>query len=292
VSRPEEEAYWRQFERSRKVAWKTGTSFGYRDGWAVGVTPEYVVGVWVGNADGEGRPGLTGIRTAAPVLFDVFDLLPETSWFGEPLYEMEEMEICTQSGHRAGAYCEQKETTTVPKPGLKTGVCPFHKKVHVDESRQWQVNSSCEDISNMTAVHWFVLPPVEEWYYKKRHPEYTPLPEMKPGCGSRDIAFMKLVYPYRTSTIFVPVELDGSQGKTVFEVAHRGEEAKVYWHLDDQFLGETSRIHQMPLSPDPGQHTLTLVDDKGERLEYRFRWWGDKASCIMPQKVSILCSPK
>ena len=271
VSRPEDEAYWRQFEHSRKVAWKTGTSFGHRDGWAVGVTPEYVVGIWVGNADGEGRPGLTGIRAAAPVLFDVFNLLQETSWFREPVYEMEEIEICTKSGYRAGQFCEHTEKKAVPKPGLKTGVCPYHKKVHLDESRKWQVNSSCEEVSNMTAVNRFVLPPVEEWYYKKRHPEYQPLPEMKPGCGNRDIAFMKMVYPYRTSSIFVPIELDGSQGKTIFEVAHRGEQAKVYWHLDDQFLGETTRIHQMPLSPKPGKHTLTLVDEKGERLQYNFQ---------------------
>jgi penicillin-binding protein 1C len=72
VNRPDEEVGWKNFAGSRKIAWKTGTSFGFRDGWAVGVTPEYVVGVWAGNADGEGRPGLTGSEAAAPILFDVF----------------------------------------------------------------------------------------------------------------------------------------------------------------------------------------------------------------------------
>lgn len=271
VNRPEDEAFWRQFEHSRKVAWKTGTSFGYRDGWAVGLTPEYVVGVWVGNADGEGRPGLTGVRTAAPILFDVFDLLPETGWFNEPVYEMEEIEICRKSGYKAGQYCEETDLISVPSPGLETGVCPYHRRIHVDESGQWQVNSSCSDVSSMKAVNRFVLPPVEEWYYRKSHAGYRPLPEMKPGCGNRDMASLKLVYPYNTSTIFVPIELDGSQGKTVFEAAHRGDHAKIFWHLDERFLGETTRIHQMPLSPEPGKHTLTLIDDNGQRLEYEFR---------------------
>ncbi len=53
VNRPISEAGWKQFSSSRKVAWKTGTSFGNKDAWAIGTTPEYVVGVWVGNADGE-----------------------------------------------------------------------------------------------------------------------------------------------------------------------------------------------------------------------------------------------
>ena len=65
LNRPEEESSWRNFGSSRKVAWKTGTSWGNRDAWAVGATPEYVVGVWVGNADGEGRADLTEIGRAS-----------------------------------------------------------------------------------------------------------------------------------------------------------------------------------------------------------------------------------
>src|SRR3546814_8542069 len=85
VMRPGEEALWEQFASSKKIAWKTGTSFGFRDGWAVGLTPSHVVCVWVGNDDGEGRPGLTGINTAAPILIDLFDLLPSSGWFTPPL---------------------------------------------------------------------------------------------------------------------------------------------------------------------------------------------------------------
>ena len=84
VNRPEEEAGWVNLSSSRKIAWKTGTSYGFRDAWAIGTTPEFVVGVWVGNADGEGRPGLTGVGSAAPLLFRVFNTLPQTSWFQKP----------------------------------------------------------------------------------------------------------------------------------------------------------------------------------------------------------------
>ena len=76
VNRPQGDENWEFFDGSKQIAWKTGTSFGFRDAWAIGTTKDYVVGVWVGNADGEGRPGLVGtVQAAAPILFDVFDVL-------------------------------------------------------------------------------------------------------------------------------------------------------------------------------------------------------------------------
>ena len=270
VTRPEEELHWRRFQNARKVAWKTGTSYGYRDGWAVGVTPEFVVGVWVGNADGEGRPELTGLKTAGPILFDVFDVLPATSWFNEPIYEMEEILVCKKSGHRAGSVCPEIIKESVPKTGLKTEVCPYHQVVHIDKNSGQRKNSSCADISDLETESLFVLPPVQEWYYKKNHSEYRSLPELAAGCGEENKLAMRLIYPFNSSVIYVPKELDGEKGKAVFEIAHRNNRTKIFWHLNDEFLGETESFHQLAISPDPGKHTLTLVDEKGERLEHEF----------------------
>ena len=84
LNRPQVESGWNLFSSSRQIAWKTGTSHGFRDAWAIGVDADYFVGVWVGNADGEGRPGMTGLNAAAPLLFQTFDLLPESPWFIKP----------------------------------------------------------------------------------------------------------------------------------------------------------------------------------------------------------------
>jgi penicillin-binding protein 1C len=94
--RPETESHWKNFSSGRKIAWKTGTSFGNRDAWAVGITPEYVIGVWVGNSSGEGVSGMTGLNHAAPFLFRLTNLLPQTSWFDEP-YNMQMEEVCVAS---------------------------------------------------------------------------------------------------------------------------------------------------------------------------------------------------
>ncbi|NGP87100.1 penicillin-binding protein 1C [Fodinibius halophilus] len=272
VYRPDDEINWRQYLSSRKVAWKTGTSYGFRDGWAVGVTPEYVIGVWVGNADGEGRPGLIGNKTAGPILFDLFDMLDETSWFHEPLYAMKEVPVCRKSGHRAGPYCTPVDTVAVPTTGLKTEVCPYHRKVHLDTSQEYRVHSRCMPVSKMKSKEWFVLPPVQEWYYRRNNPSYAMLPPLLEQC-EQDVdatVTMELIYPHDASQIYVPKEMDGSKGKTVFEVAHRGSRSTIYWHLDEQYLGKTEAPHQMALSPEPGQHRLTLVDEDGVTLRHNF----------------------
>ncbi len=270
VNRPDFDASWQMFSSSSKIAWKTGTSFGYRDGWAIGVTPKYVVGVWVGNANGEGRPNLTGIGTAAPILFQIFSVLGKQDWFTMPKDDMKEIEICKESGYRALPICENKEKQWVQPAGLKTAPCPYHRLIHLDATGKWRVNSDCEAVTNMIHRSWFVLPPSMEWYYKSKNPTYNELPPFRKDCNITSTNSMEFLYPKQESKIFVPVELDEKTGKAVFRVAHRKPETTIYWHLDDNYIGSTKGIHQMGLSPEPGQHTLTLVDEFGETISQKF----------------------
>ena len=271
VARPDEEAQWQQFSSSNKIAWKTGTSFGNRDAWSVGVTPEYVVAVWVGNASGEGRPGLTGIGVAAPILFDIFKSLPATTWFRMPVEEMVKIQVCRYSGYRASSICEFKDSAWVQKNGTRTAACPFHQLIHLDITGQYQVNSGCESTDNMQHVSWFVLPPVQEWYFRTKNPFYRTLPPFRKDCAQNTAnRNMDLIYPKDGSTIYVPVDLDGKTGSTVFKAAHHNPDAAIHWHLDDRFIGSTKQSHQMALSPERGFHRLTLVDQGGESISIGF----------------------
>src|SRR5690606_23065990 len=89
VARPADEQGWQHFTGQKHIAWKTGTSQGHRDAWAIGLTSRHCVAVWTGNASGEGRPGLTGTLAAAPLLFDLFGLLPESPDFEPPYDELD-----------------------------------------------------------------------------------------------------------------------------------------------------------------------------------------------------------
>ena len=176
VNRPSGEENWEFFTSSQPLAWKTGTSYGFKDAWAVGVTPNYAIGVWVGNADGEGRPGLTGIQAAAPILFDVLNDLPQSGWFNIPYDELVEVEVCAKSGHLAGLFCDEIKTEWISKNGARTEACPYHQTVFLNASENYRVNSSCYSLSEMVQKNWFVLPPVMEYFYASLHPEYHPLP--------------------------------------------------------------------------------------------------------------------
>ncbi|MEA1898971.1 MAG: penicillin-binding protein 1C [Bacteroidota bacterium] len=270
LERPTQEGLWEQFPSSKKIAWKTGTSFGFRDAWAIGLNPDYLVGVWVGNADGEGRPGLTGLNVAAPLMFDAFNMLNTSGWFIQPYDEMLELDICVKSGFRAGPDCGDIITQMVPEAGTKMEACPYHRIVHLDRQRQFRVHSDCYEVDEMVNTSWFVLPPVMEWYYKKRNPQYQSLPRFSLECREGDEHPMEMIYPKKTRQVFIPRDLDGKLSRVVFDVAHRKPGVCIYWHLDDQYLGETIAIHQMEFIAQEGWHILTLVDIDGNILEKQF----------------------
>ncbi len=270
LKRPIEEGLWEFYASTKNIAWKTGTSFGFRDAWAVGVSPQYFVGVWVGNADGEGRPGLTGLNAAAPVLFDVFNLLPAGEWFRAPYDEMVDLAVCHESGYRAGPDCEIVDTLEVLVNGTKVRVCPYHIKIHLDKDETYLVNSDCYPVAEMVEKYWFVLPPAMAWYYKRKNPAYMDLPPIFPKCRSGTGQLMEIIYPRETKQVFIPRNLDGSLSNLVFEAAHSISGTPIYWHLDDEYLGETNSFHQMELKPAPGWHTLVLIDASGNILEKSF----------------------
>ncbi|MCX2453868.1 penicillin-binding protein 1C [Pedobacter sp. PLR] len=271
VMRPGEEGLWEQFSSSQRVAWKTGTSVGSRDAWAVGLTPEFVVCVWVGNADGEGRPGLTGVDVAAPVLFDIFRELPNAKWFTTPKHQLKKMMVCKQSGYKAGEYCKQTVEELVPPAAEKTSICPYHKLIHLDRTATYQATDNCEPTGMMVHQPWFVLPPAMEYYYKVKNSDYKLLPAFMPGCGDAGSNFvMEMIYPKQHAQIYIPLELDGARGKVIFNVSHRNNNAKIYWHIDEEYIATTKNFHQLAFSPAPGRHTLTLVDEDGERLVQSF----------------------
>ncbi len=267
VMRPGDEGLWEQFSSSQRISWKTGTSFGFRDAWAIGLTPDYVVCVWVGNADGEGRPGLMGIEVAAPVLFDIFKQLPSSKWFETPKTKLKKIIVCKQSGYKAGEYCTAKVTELVPFAGEKTGICPYHKLVHLNVEGNYRVTDKCESTAFMRHEKWFVLPPSMEYYYKIKNSDYKTLPPFRPGCNDAGgNLVMDMIYPKNNAVVYIPIELDGTMGKVILNAAHRNPETKIYWHIDAEYLGSTKSFHQLAISPPPGKHTLTLVDENGERL--------------------------
>lgn len=269
VNRPEE-IDWKSIPSMQTIAWKTGTSYGFRDAWAVGVTPRYTVGVWVGNATGEGKPGLVGAQTAGPVLFDIFSYLPSSPWFERPTGVFVDAEICRQSGHLKGRFCEETDTVLILPAGLRTEACPYHHLVTLSADESHRIYENCANTEPTIQKSWFALPPVWEWYYKQHHPEYKPLPPFKAGCGEDSFQSMQFIYPPMNAHIKLPKQLDGSKGFLTVELAHSNPNATIFWHLDDTYQTQTQDFHKISLQPAPGKHSLTAVDGEGNTVSTTF----------------------
>jgi penicillin-binding protein 1C len=269
VNRPLGETNWQFFSDAQPIAWKTGTSYGFKDAWAVGVTPKYAIGVWAGNADGEGRPGLTGIQAAAPILFDVLDVLPNSGWFSVPHDELAEAKICKKSGHLAGLFCDEAKTALIPREGLKSKSCPYCQPVFLAEKngKLFRVNSSCHPISQMKKENWFSLPPVMEYYYASNHPEYEALPPFAPNCIPPGEKIMEFVFPRGNEDIILPRNFEEKLNEVVLKLVHQIPETTVYWYLDERYLGSTKTFHEIGILPKPGKYLLTVVDERGNELK-------------------------
>jgi penicillin-binding protein 1C len=267
VNRPMGEDNWEFYDSGQKIAWKTGTSFGFRDAWAVGTTKDYTVGVWVGNADGEGRTGLVGVRAAAPVLFSVFEQLPQSNWFEIPYDELIEVGTCSKSGMLAGEYCEVIDSVLVPFAGKRTEVCKYHHLVHLDEEERFQVNSSCYDLNKMKHKNWFILPPLMEFYYQQKDASYKEVPSFKMNCSGNEVKKMEFIFPKPNTKIFLPKGFDEKTNELVLKVAHSINETTLFWYIDAVYLGKTTDIHEQSVLPTYGKHLITVVDDLGNELK-------------------------
>jgi penicillin-binding protein 1C len=270
VNRPDLESNWKNFPGAQRVAWKTGTSFGQRDGWAVGSTSRYTVGVWVGNATGEGRPDLTGVGSAAPILFAVFNRLGPSPWFRKPEADLREVEVCKDDGYLPSGGCET-QMQLAPAGSHFEAISPYHRIVHLDAKSRWRVNGQCEAPAQMHHASWFVLPAGQEHYYRRYVSDYRPLPNYRADCTADDKQSpIDFIYPNAGTRLYIPIDLAAKKGRTVFEAVHRDRNAKLYWHLDDRYLGATTVFHQQALNVAPGTHVITVVDEHGNHLARRF----------------------
>lgn len=267
VNRPMGEDNWEFYDSGQKIAWKTGTSFGFRDAWAVGTTKDYTVGVWIGNADGEGRTGLVGVKTAAPVLFSVFEQLPKSDWFKPPYDELVEVATCAKSGMIAGDYCNEIDAIQIPYAGKRTEVCKYHRLVHLDQEESFQVDNSCYDLDMMKHKSWFVLTPLMEYYYQQKDPTYKELPPFRMDCQTEEESKMEFIFPKPNTKLYLPKGFDEKVNELVLKVAHSTSNVSLFWYLDNSYIGETKEIHEIAVLPTVGRHLITVVDEQGNELK-------------------------
>lgn len=184
VQRPVPERVWQNRVQDRAVAWKTGTSYGHRDAWSVGVVGPYAVAVWVGNFGGQGSPRLSGAELAAPLLFSVIESLGISdagSWQTRPT-EVQTREVCSLSGDPCHDYCPGRiQASYIPGISPATA-CSVHRLIEVDAATQHAVCSRCRagKERELRLVEWW--PPEVATYLSEGNLAGDPVPSHNPDC--------------------------------------------------------------------------------------------------------------
>ncbi len=274
VYRPSIAANWKTFSSSQNIAWKTGTSYGWHDAWAVGSNGRYTVAVWAGNANNEEARELTGTHTAAPIMFDAFSYLGAGEWPEKPELALKQYEVCENDGYLPSNDCKT-QLLDAPVEAHFELVSKYHQRVHIDPVRFERVHGLCETPANMQAKTYFVVPPIHRYYMVDSEVVLDYLPDWRQDCLenlpeiTQQLPF-DIEYPSEGLKLSIPVQLDGKLGRIIAKAKHNNDAAQLYWHLDKEYLGSSQHIHEKTIVANPGWHKLTVVDEKGYKID---RWF-------------------
>ncbi len=281
LERPGIERYWDHFDGSLRVAWKTGTSYGQKDAWAIGVNRQWTIGVWAGNFSGEGNANISGVGSAAPLLFTLFNALKESGgpvWFDEPHDDLKEVLCCKDSGYPAGPYCPERVAIDCPRRLRSPGVCPYHRRYLVDTETGKEVCSLCWDGVSARWDTLFVVPPGVRELLAASGRQVDSVPAHAMCCPTTgDLHRIELVYPVDGVKILVPRDYDGLYEKVVFSARHQRPGGYLFWYLDGKLIGETSGNHELTVDLEEGAYTLTVQDEEGFKRTASFEAYRNRS---------------
>lgn len=274
VERPDLPESWNLARGVPRVAWKTGTSFGHRDAWAVGVSRRWAIGVWVGRFDGRAVQGISGSRDAGPLLFDLFRAV-ETGGASppEPSSEPPEIEVCEVSRDLPGPWCPTR--LHVPYlPGRSHFVtCRAHRRILVDAETGDRLPGDCGRGRVRTARVVTLHPPELVGWWRSRDRHVEGLPPVAAGCSGRGGGDPpRIVSPDAATPYRVRPDAPRAYQKVPLVARAGASTERLYWYQDGRLLVTASpdRDAFLPL-PEPGVHRLVVVDDMGrsDAVEYR-----------------------
>lgn len=247
------------------ISWKTGTSFGKRDAWACGMTPDYTVIVWVGNFSGQGNDNISGVISGGRLLFNVFQELSNSNKkFIEPFNDMDTIEVDKITGYRIDkTSMKDIETKFIryPKSAKPLKISPFYKKIYVDEN-DVEIDSRSESFANSHEKIILNYPLEVVNYFIRENRDISEIYHTNTKEKS-----IKILYPTPNLKILLPKDIDREQ-KLVVKIANLKNQ-DIYWYLDKEFIG-IDKSFEKEIDLTVGDHTLTIVAEDGETTKTSF----------------------
>lgn len=261
------------------VAWKTGTSFGHRDAWAIGYSGRLAIGVWVGNVDGHPVPGISGAHHAGPLLFDLFRALePDGARLPEPDFlNLDEVEVCADSRELATPLCKERVRITVIPDVTQLQRDTLHRRIFVDSETGERLEGSCLAKRPHVAKVVRVEPPeLLAWQWSRGNtgggqlsgglPPLSKLCNDVPSEGVPRIVSPSSRTPYR-----IRADAPREYQKLALVAQISGDTSRLFWYQDGQLVASGAPSKRLFLALEPGEHRLVLLDSQGRQDSVTYR---------------------
>jgi penicillin-binding protein 1C len=252
-----------------EIHWKTGTSFGFRDAWAVGSGPRYTAAVWLGNVDQRGSAELVGAEAAGPILFDVLEALagparaPRPPAAASPA-DLAPVEVCAFSGHLPTAACDERTTVLAPRTAVAPAPCPYHVRVDVDVATGEAVGPACRAGRVTESRAFVVLPSRVAGWLDERHRALPAPPRWAEGCapplGDRP---PRILSPTDGQVVLLVPGLPADRQELPLSADTASPE--VSWFVDGALVRTAPAREKVFVTPTPGPHEIVVVDAGGRK---------------------------
>lgn len=272
LTRPDLPGSWSLARGVRPVAWKTGTSFGHRDAWAVGTSGGYTIGVWIGNFDGTPVKGISGARQAGPVLMDLLRAIDREGAGVVPAARrspaVRKIELCAVSHERPGPFCTHRIPGTWIESRSRIPECTYHRRVFVDDRTGLVVDGRClKGRKTHSRIVERYPPEIVAWWRARSMPVPDDAPASLACAGVAAGDPPSIVSPDPSTPYRLRSDAPaGYQRIPLIARLGSGEDAgreRLFWYQEGRLLGSGPAASPFYVAPEPGSHRLVVVDDSG-----------------------------
>ncbi len=245
------------------IAWKTGTSYGKRDAWAIGFSPKFTIGVWMGNFDGTGSPFLSGAEMAVPLLFDLFnsiDYNPRNKWFEKPKSVLTRT-VCSETGLLPSQYCTHTTTDYYIKNVSSNKYCDLYKEIYVSNDEKIEYCSDCLPKTGYKKKAYPFYDPELKLWFEENNIAYTKVPPHNPECKRIfSSGGPKIISPSPNYKYYIE---ENSKQQILLQAATESGVKEQYWYINDRFYKKTKPGENIFYQPSKKELKISCLDDKG-----------------------------
>lgn len=249
---------------ARRVFWKTGTSFGNKDAWAVGGGPSMTVAVWMGNHDRTSHPSIVGSQRCGALLFDLIDAVEHRAEPSPRPDDLTQVEVCSYSGALPGPACEHTTSVWAPRTRVPTRVCPYHVHADVDVHTGLVVTPECrtdQHVERRSFVQW---PAAVRRYLRGRGQAGVERPDYAPGCRPPHHGHAPAIAmpPAGRDIVLMPGVAVTDQQQAL-EADAADSTMVLNWYVDGAHVGSAPAGDRVWWTPLVGTHDIVVMDELG-----------------------------